>query len=153
MKKPPADAEPIEERQLRIVMIDGEPWFVAADICSLIGIRTNVNKAMKAIDPDEYRRIPDINTVYFENGIKPRRGNPSVNVVSESGFYSLMFRSHRARQPGSMPHRIRRWVTQEVLPSIRKTGSYTLRNQVPCELHLGWLDADGADHKPDAKGR
>lgn len=96
------------------VHIDGEgvTWWVAADVCRALGI-VNPRDAIQAI-PDEEK-----NTVGISDGI--RRGNPNVNVISEPGLYRLIFRSNKpaARE-------FTDWVVKEVLPSLRKTGSYAI---------------------------
>lgn len=88
---------------------NGEPWFVAKDVCDIIGLE-NSRKATAELDPDEK------NTVTIRNGIP---GNPNKTIISESGLYSLIMRS---RKPEAKE--FQRWVTHEVLPSIRKHGVY-----------------------------
>lgn len=97
---------------LRVVEIDGEPWFVAKDVCDALGMRTDNGIAQwtGALDQDE------MNTHRISIG---KRGNPIVVVVSESGLYALILRS---RKPAARA--FRKWVTSEVLPSIRKHGMY-----------------------------
>ena len=103
------------ESLVRIVTRDGEPWFVAADVCRALGL-INPSKAVSGLDPDEIA----IHTLTCSKGTS---GNPNVNLISESGLYTLIFRSRQATTPGSVQHRFRKWVTTEVLPSIRKTGA------------------------------
>lgn len=88
---------------------DGEPWFVAKDVCDILGIGNN-RDAITALDDDEK------NTVAISDGIP---GNPNKTIVSEPGLYKLVMRS---RKPEA--HEFQRWVTHEVLPSIRKHGGY-----------------------------
>lgn len=90
---------------IRTLVIDGEPWFVAADVCKVLGIQ-NVTQAI--------RQLEDFERSMFNIG---RQGK--TNIISESGFYTLVLRSRKAV---AKPFRI--WVTSEVLPSIRKTGKY-----------------------------
>ena len=90
---------------IRTLVIDGEPWFVAADVCKVLGIQ-NVTQAM--------RQLEDFERSMFNIG---RQGK--TNIISESGFYTLVLRSRKAV---AKPFRI--WVTSEVLPSIRKTGKF-----------------------------
>ena len=94
----------------------GEPWFVAKDVCDALGIANN-RDAIKALDDDEK------NTVVISDGIQ---GNPNKTIVSEPGFYKLVMRS---RKPEAKA--FQRWVTHEVLPSIRKRGGYMV--EVPNE--------------------
>jgi len=105
-----------EGAKVRIVKLNGEPWFVAADVCSALEIE-NPTKAVKSLDDDE-------NTLTSIQGIHSGRGNPLVNVISESGFYKLIARSRKASISGTFAHSFSNWVFREVIPSIRKTGSY-----------------------------
>lgn len=100
-----------EGHPVRAISRDGAPWFVAADVCAALDIK-NASQSVAALDADE--------RAMFNIG---RRGD--VNVISESGLYTLALRCRDATTPGTLPHRFRRWVTTEVLPAIRKTGSYT----------------------------
>lgn len=84
---------------------DGEPWFVAKDVCDILG-HSNVSMALDRLDDDERSK--------FNLG---RQGN--TNIVNEAGLYSLVLGS---RKPEA--HEFKRWVTHEVLPSIRKHGGY-----------------------------
>ena len=102
---------------LRTVIKDGEPWFVASDVCQILDIG-NASLAVNGrtdredggIDTDD-RGIATVNTP---------SGEQQMLIVSEFGFYSLVFKS---RKPEAK--KFKRWVTHEVIPSIRKTGSYT----------------------------
>lgn len=91
-------------------MIAGDPWFVAADICRALGL-INPTMALRALDDDER----SLNQIEGSTGSRP------TNIVSESGMYALILRSDKAEA-----RRFRRWVTEEVLPSIRHTGSYAM---------------------------
>lgn len=98
--------------KVRVVIHNGEPWFIAKDLCECLGLE-NISEALRGLDEDEKITLsnPDGN---------PRAGIPhQMNVVSESGLYSLVIRS---RKPEAKA--FKRWVTHEVLPSIRKTGQY-----------------------------
>ena len=88
---------------------DGEPWFVAKDVCEILGVG-NSRQALSRLDDDEK------NTVILNDG---NRGNPNVSIVNEAGFYSLVLSS---RKPEA--REFKRWVTHEVLPSIRRSGGY-----------------------------
>ncbi|GLY61408.1 hypothetical protein Pcaca05_22650 [Pectobacterium carotovorum subsp. carotovorum] len=103
-----------EGMKVRIVNIHGEPWFIAKDVCDALEV-VNSRDALTALDPDEK------NTVALTYGI---RGNPNHGAVSESGFYKLIARSRKVTTPGTFAHRFSNWVFREVIPSIRKTGSY-----------------------------
>ncbi|MBQ0329424.1 Bro-N domain-containing protein [Providencia rettgeri] len=103
-----------ENIQVRIVKINNNPWFIAKDVCSALGI-TNPSKALNALDLDEK------NTVTLSYGIQ---GNPNRQVIAESGFYKLIARSRKATTKGTFAHRFTNWVFRDVIPSIRKTGAY-----------------------------
>lgn len=98
---------------VRVVMRGGEPWFVARDVCTILEI-ANVADAVDALDMDEKATIGTNDSVNDFTGLRS-----DSRLVSESGLYSLVFRS---RKPEAK--RFRKWVTSEVLPSIRKTGGY-----------------------------
>lgn len=91
----------------------GEPWFVAKDVCDILGM-SNPSMAVTALDKDEVAQIDPKDYLGSEN-----RSNQAVNIVSEPGLYKLIMRS---RKPEAKE--FQRWVTHEVLPSIRKTGGY-----------------------------
>ena len=99
-----------DEAMVRTVDIDGEPWFVGKDVAAALGY-TNTNNALKDHVDDEDRMGYRIDT--------PSRGEQEAVIINESGMYSLIFGSKldSARQ-------FKRWVTSEVLPSIRRTGGY-----------------------------
>lgn len=100
---------------VRTVLIEGEPWFVAKDLCKILGI-SNVSQALSRLTDDE-KGICSNDTL---------GGKQEMAVVSESGMYALVLRS---RKPEAEP--FRKWVTAEVLPSIRKTGKYSVTPEVP----------------------
>ncbi|PBJ02112.1 Bro-N domain-containing protein [Pseudomonas sp. ACN5] len=108
----PSNVIPFDFRghSVRAVSIDGEPWFVASDVCRVIDV-SNTTQAMQALDDDERSM--------FNIG---RQGE--ANIVNESGLYTLILRSRDAVRKGSKPHAFRKWVTAEVLPTIRKFGRY-----------------------------
>lgn len=98
-----------EGNPVRVVTVDGEPWWVAADVCAVLEIR-NSRDALSSLDDDE-RGV----------GIADTLGGPQqVATINEPGLYSLILRS---RKPEAK--RFKRWVTHEVLPQIRQTGGYT----------------------------
>ena len=92
---------------IRAVEIDGEPWFVAKDVCDALEIG-NASQALSRLDDDEK------NTLILNDGIP---GNPNKAVVNEPGLYSLIMssRKHEAKA-------FKRWVTHEVLPAIHQAG-------------------------------
>jgi len=100
----------------------GNPWFVAADVCGALDIR-NTSDAVARLDEDEKR----VTTLGTNEGLQTQGFGPqSFNVINESGLYSLILTSCKEEAK-----RFKRWVTQEVLPSIRKTGSYSLAGAAP----------------------
>lgn len=99
-----------EDNAVRVIEIDGEPWFVAADVCRILDIQ-NPSDAVKGLDDDERAR--------YNLGRSANGGGGETNIINESGLYNLIFRS---RKPEAK--KFRKWVTAEVLPSIRKTGMY-----------------------------
>lgn len=94
--------------KIRTLMIDGEPWFVAKDICAALELGTT-SKALERLDEDEKG----------VNSILTLGGNQNISVVSESGLYSLVLGSRKKEAKA-----FKRWVTHEVIPSIRKHGAY-----------------------------
>lgn len=93
---------------VRTVMKDGEPWFVAADVCSVLE-QPNVSQVSARLDDDE-KGVANVETL---------GGAQTMSVVNESGIYNLIFTSRKPQAKA-----FRRWVTGEVLPAIRRTGRY-----------------------------
>jgi prophage antirepressor-like protein len=102
--------------QIRAISIHGNPWFIAADVCSAIGIKHSAS-AMRALDSDE-KGVHSMHTL---------GGQQDFTIISESGLYTLILRCRDAVTPGTIPYRFRKWVTAEVLPAIRQTGVYQHR--------------------------
>lgn len=98
-----------DNNQVRTVLQDGEPWFVLKDVCNVLGIANDRNVATR-LDNDE-RGVYQMDTL---------GGTQKMNIINEWGLYNIILRSDK---PQTKP--FRRWVTHEVLPAIRKTGSYT----------------------------
>lgn len=97
-----------------VVGQDGEPWFVASDVCRVLEI-VDVGQALDRLDDDERGRC----------SVPTPGGTQAVRAVTESGLYSLILGS---RKPEAK--RFKRWVTHEVLPSIRRTGAYGERDMI-----------------------
>lgn len=112
-------------KQVRVIEKDGEPWFVAKDICDILEI-SNSRDAISRLDDDEK------NTVAITDG---NRGNPNMTIISESGVYALIFTS---RKPES--ENFKRWIRKEVIPSIRKTGGYVANDELFIETYLPFAD-------------
>ena len=103
------------DQQVRTVEFDGNPYFVAADVCSCLSISNN-RDAVSRLDEDE-KLMSVIPTL--DQGRK-------MTLVNESGLYGLIFQS---RKPEAKA--FRKWVTSEVLPQLRKTGRYELKPASP----------------------
>ena len=139
MKKELAVISSPEFGEVRSIMVKGEPLFVAKDICDVLGI-SNSRDAMNRLDEDE--KAMSVLPTQF--------GKKSMNMVNESGLYNLIFQS---RKPEARA--FRKWVTQEVLPNIRKYGFYMtpekamdvstekkLRKQMLAEMEKYLIDED-----------
>lgn len=100
---------------VRIADRNGDPWFVAADVCKALEI-SNSRTALANLDSDE---ISGVEISY--TGKSGRQLTNRLNIISESGLYALIIRSSKpaARE-------FRKWITAEVLPTIRRTGAYVL---------------------------
>ena len=105
---------------VRIHDRNGEPWFIATDVCKILGIK-NVSKAIAPLDVDEKATI-----TISDSGIRPYFSL----IISESGLYSLVYRSRKSEAKA-----FSKWVRSEVLPTLRKTGSYTM-GQPPSDRQL-----------------
>lgn len=97
-------------KQVRTIIRDGQPWWVAKDVCDILDI-SNPTVALDRLDDDERSK--------FNLG---RQGE--TNIINEPGLYSLIMTS---RKPEA--REFKRWVTHEVIPSIRQTGSYSVSQQ------------------------
>lgn len=110
-----------QQNQVRVATIDGEPWFLASDVCHILGL-TNARKAVSRLDDDE-RKLLKNNSVTNGGGVinQALNENQQINLINESGLYSLVFAS---RKPEAKI--FRKWVTSDLLPTIRKTGRYAM---------------------------
>jgi prophage antirepressor-like protein len=99
---------------VRTVMRDGEPWFVARDVCDCLTL-TDTNKACQNLDDDEKQIVSRDFDYELFSGSKAQ----AMTLISESGLYTLIMRSNKPEAKS-----FRKWVTGEVLPAIRKTGMY-----------------------------
>lgn len=96
---------------VRIIVRDGQPWFVANDVCAALDYANTSKAIADHLDDDERSTITNSES---------RNGGGRLTIINESGLYALVLRS---RKPEA--RKFAKWVTGEVLPSIRKTGSYT----------------------------
>lgn len=106
------------ENNVRVEMVNNEPWFVAKDVCEILDIK-NSRDAVSRIEEE------DKASVGINDGVQVRH----MSVINESGLYNLIFTSTR---PDAKE--FKRWVTREVLPSIRKTGSYSQQPMTQMEM-------------------
>lgn len=97
---------------IRGLKIEGDPWFVGKDIAAALGYSDTAQAIRKHID-DEDKGVVESTTP---------GGKQNITIINESGLYSLMLKS---KLPGAK--KFKRWVTSEVLPSIRKTGAYSMQ--------------------------
>ncbi|MEQ8829596.1 MAG: BRO family protein [Alphaproteobacteria bacterium] len=101
---------------VRVLNRDSGPWFVAVDVCRVLEVGSTSN-AVRRLDDDEKATIDTLDTI---QGIADCRAS-QISIISEAGLYSLILTS---RKPSAQ--RFKRWVTHEVLPSLRRTGRYAL---------------------------
>lgn len=100
-----------ESQNVRIIKDEeGNPWWVAKDVCDILNIQ-QATRAVENLDEDE---VSKTHTLYTNGGPQ------TVITISESGLYALIIRSNKPEAK-----KFRKWITSEVLPSIRKTGTYT----------------------------
>ena len=111
-----------QNKEVRTELINGEPWFVAKDVCLILDI-FNTSDALTRIDNDE-KGIVSIDTL---------GGKQDLQIINESGMYSLVLGS---RKPEAK--QFKKWLTQEVIPSIRKHGAY----MTPATLEQALTDPD-----------
>lgn len=105
-----------EGRDIHIQTINGEPWWIASEVCETIGLG-NSREAIKRLDEDE---------VSSNDIIDSMGRDQTVNIVNEPGLYSLVLSSRKKEAKA-----FKRWITHEVLPSIRKTGGYQVAQRDP----------------------
>lgn len=99
-----------ENHDVRVLEINGEPWWIGSEVAKILGYSIPQKALLDHVDSD------DKNTVPIRNGIP---GNPNKIIINESGLYSLIIGSKLQDAK-----RFKRWITSEVLPSIRKHGGY-----------------------------
>jgi prophage antirepressor-like protein/mRNA-degrading endonuclease toxin of MazEF toxin-antitoxin module len=104
--------------QVRTVLKDGEPWFCAKDVCDILK-HSNSRVAVDRLDEDE----KGVSKVYTPGGIQ------DMTVVNEAGLYSLVLTSNLPEAKA-----FKRWITHEVIPQIRKTGSYSVKPMSELEI-------------------
>ena len=129
MKKNLAVISSPEFGEIRSMMIDKEPWFVAADVCSILGISNNRDAVLRLDEDEKKDGVAITDTVGRKN---------FATLINESGIYTLVFQS---RKPEAKA--FRKWVISEVLPNIRKHGFYmtpeiamSAKNTKPLRKHM-----------------
>ena len=103
-----------DDQLVRTILIDNSPWFVANDVCAALDIK-NPRHAISILDDDE-KGVGKTDTL---------GGEQEMNIINESGLYTLIMRSNKPEAK-----RFRKWVTSEVLPSIRKNGVYDIAGTI-----------------------
>lgn len=106
---------PDDGKEIRVVVIDNEPWFVGKDVADELGYSNSKDAIATHVDDDDRKIIQRSEIATLDI---PNRG---LTIINESGVYSLVFSSKLSKAK-----RFKHWVTSEVLPSIRKTGSYSI---------------------------
>jgi prophage antirepressor-like protein len=115
------------ENPVRVINMDGNPWFVASDVCRILE-HTNTSVAIGRLDDDEKQQI---DPKQYLGSVS----NQDVTIISESGLYSLVLTS---RKPEAKV--FKKWLTSNVLPSIRKTGKYEIIPSQPVNTQLPQKD-------------
>lgn len=124
-----------DQHAVRTIEQDGQVWFALNDVTDALEFTRGRNAARMLDDDEKGARI-----------VSTPGGDQEITIINESGLYSLILKS---RKPSAK--RFKKWVTAEVLPAIRKTGSYTASNQEPVTPSLSgrrWLiyfDHDGKE--------
>lgn len=135
---------------VRGFIIDGNPWLVAKDLCDYLEL-SDVSKSLERLDDDE-----KLTRKVFVSGQER-----SMWLVNESGTYALILRSNKPKS-----REFRKWITNEVLPAIRRTGRYELKKSAPAKTHnyprrgelitadlvnLLWLIGESLEHGDQAQ--
>lgn len=116
------------QNQIQVINKNGEAWFIASEVAAMLGYRDSYNMT-RILDNDE-KGTHNVSTL---------GGNQDVSVINESGFYHAAFKS---RKPEVRP--FRKWVTSEVLPTIRKTGGYQVGQKTTADDRTGLRQAVAA---------
>ena len=111
---------------VRTIMKDGQPWFVGKDVAVILGYNEPHKAIARHVDEDDGMKHPVIDSM---------GRTQNVTIVNESGFYSLVLAS---RMPNAK--RFKRWVTSEILPTIRRTGGYVGNEDMFVESYLPFAD-------------
>ena len=119
-----------KDNPVRIIEKDGEPWFVAKDVCSILEIK-EPHRSIKGLDEDEKGR----------HSMTTPGGEQELTMINEAGLYRLIFKSRKKEAED-----FKRWVCHDVLPSIRKTGAYLAPN-ISMEKLQNLIETIGEQYK------
>jgi len=100
------------DHEVRTLILDGEPWFLAVDVCAICALK-DTTSALRRVDDRDVRRLRRSDTPQYFRGIAPQV--QEVTVVNESGLYDLVFQS-----PKPEAREFKRWVTSDLLPRYRR---------------------------------
>lgn len=121
--------------EIRTLSINGEPWFIARDLSDILGY-AQTNHMKRLIDAEDYKTIDPQSSEFsgfLQNGrtLEPNKNIRILAITNESGLYAAIFGS-------SLPNakKFKRWVTSEVLPTIRRTGSYQIPQTTDGQIKL-----------------
>ncbi|MGR0121346.1 phage antirepressor [Bacillus halotolerans] len=114
-----------QDQQVRTVVKDGQPWFVAKDVCNVLN-HSNHKVATSRLDEDE------VSKVYLTDSLGRYQ---KTTVVNEAGLYSLILTSNKPEAK-----QFKRWITHEVIPTIRKTGGYVANDELFIQIYLPQAD-------------
>ncbi|AWX21224.1 phage antirepressor Ant [Bacillus subtilis subsp. subtilis] len=114
-----------QDQQVRTVVKDGQPWFVAKDVCNVLN-HSNHKVAVSRLDEDE------VSKVYLTDSLGR---NQKTTVVNEAGLYSLILTSNKPEAK-----QFKRWITHEVIPAIRETGGYVANDELFIQTYLPQAD-------------
>lgn len=124
--------ENVDFGKVRIIEMDGEPWFVGKDVAEILGYQ-NASKAVSTHVDNEDKAFIMVDIADSQNGNVPT-GKTKTAIINESGLYSLILSSKLPKAK-----EFKHWVTSDVIPSIRKTGRYTAPNATPNVPDMGKL--------------
>lgn len=109
---------------IRTLLIDGEPWFVGKDVATILGYRNPNEAILEHIDTEDKLHSKTLSSFELNSKTIPSFGQRGGWFINESGMYSLILSS---KLPSAK--QFKRWVTSEVLPTIRRTGSYIIQQK------------------------
>lgn len=117
-----------QQNQVRVLMLDNNPWFVAADVATIFDY-ANTGKMLQIVDKEDIREINPQQLDNAEMVLSFNSNTFRASLINESGLYAVIFGSTKPEAKV-----FKKWVTSEVLPQIRKTGSYQAKPKSEIEL-------------------